>query len=134
MSNFQLTDEQSSIINAITELAQSGTHEEPNILAVQAVAGASKSTTLQLAAEQYKQLNPTGRIRYLIFGKALADEYRISFGINAMVSTIHSMAHSAIIKPFKLNSNIMPFIHWKDVPIKLQFNSLPVISKLIDDY
>lgn len=105
------------------------------ILAIKAVAGASKTTTLIEAASRFKQIYPSATVRYLIFGSTAADEARIEFGSNAIVSTLHAYAYHFTVKPYKLGE-VKPFLTWRDIPksIKRPFGTDSDILAILDEY
>lgn len=133
MTEFTWSDEQLEYFKAL----QIATHQDtPQLLKIQAVAGASKSTSTVEAVKRVKQVNPSLSVRYLVFNTAMASEAKSAFGTNAIASTLHSLAHYYTVKPYKLNPDIAPWITWKDVPsnIKVPYGSLPLILQVLGDY
>jgi superfamily I DNA/RNA helicase len=105
------------------------------IVAIKAVAGASKTTSLVAAIKRYKQIYPDASVRYLIFGNLAAADARTEFGTNAIASTLHAYAYHYVVKEYKLGT-VRPFLTWRDLPksIKRPFNSDGLIINMIDDY
>lgn len=133
MTEFTWSDEQLEYFKAL----QIATHQDtPQLLKIQAVAGASKSTSTVEAVKRVKQVNPSLSVRYLVFNTAMASEAKSAFGTNAIASTLHSLAHYYTVKPYKLNPDIAPWLTWKDIPanIKVPFGSLPIILQVLGDY
>lgn len=125
---YNYTDEQKLIFDHII----SGEHP---VLAIQATAGSSKTTSLVAAIKRYKQIFPDASVRYLVFGNANAAEARSEFGTNAIASTLHAFAYHYVVKEYKLGA-VKPFLTWRDLPksIRRPFNSDGDIINLIEDY
>lgn len=102
--SFQPTDEQQAIIDAC------GTGKN---LVIEAGAGAGKTATMKLAAE-----NLPGTGLYAAFNKAIADEAKSKFPQNTTARTIHSLAFASVGKHFKHRLN-GPRQSSKDVALKL---------------
>ncbi len=105
------------------------------VVLVKATAGSAKTSSLVEAIRRYKQIYPQAIVRFLVFGSANAEEARQEFGHTAIVSTLHAMAYSFIIKPYGLGP-IRPFLTWRDLPksVKRPFGTDPDIISVIDDY
>lgn len=82
MAQFQFNDEQTAILDHLH-------YKDSQILAVNALAGTGKTTTLKGVAE-YPLKNE--RLRYFVFNKRNADEAATEFPNNTTVSTAHSFA------------------------------------------
>lgn len=110
--------------------------ETPQLLKIQAVAGASKSTSTVEAVKRVHQENPNLSIRYCVFNSAMALEAKTAFGTTAIASTLHALAYHYTVKPYKLNPDIAPWLTYKDIPasIKVPFGSLPLILQTLNDY
>ncbi|WP_081577479.1 UvrD-helicase domain-containing protein, partial [Acidithiobacillus thiooxidans] len=83
MTNFRFNEEQTAILDHLH-------YRDSQILAVNALAGTGKTTTLKGAAEY--PLNAE-RLRYFVFNKRNADEASAEFPRNTTVSTAHSFAY-----------------------------------------
>lgn len=105
------------------------------VLAIQAVAGAAKSSSLVEATARYKQANPSATIRYLIFGNKPASDAKIEFGVNAIVSTLHSFAYHYVYAQYGLGQ-VKQFLTWHDLPQtpKRPFGKDQAILQLIENY
>ena len=127
------SDEQLEYFKALQVAINSS---EPQLLKIQAVAGASKSTSTVEAVKRVYQLNPNLSIRYLVFNSAMAQESKTAFGTMAIASTLHALAYHYTVKPFKLNPDIAPWLTYKDIPpqIKVPFGSLPLILETLNAY
>jgi len=73
------------------------------------------------AAEAFKNQNPNGTFRYLVYGRLAMEEARANFGTNAIVSNIHQLAYHHTLK----NSNMWllskPFATKADIPKSIKF-------------
>lgn len=125
---FEYTPEQNAIFDEFI------TPTNP-VLAIKAVAGSSKTTTLIEAARRFKQIYPSSTVRYLIFGSTAAEEARIEFGSTAIVSTLHAFAYHFTVKEYKLGE-VRPFLTWRDLPksIKRPFGTDSDIIAMVEDY
>lgn len=105
------------------------------ILAIEAVAGAAKSSSLVEATARYKAVNPSHIVRYLIFGAKASADARTEFGTNAMVSTLHAFAHHHVHAKYGLGP-VKPFLTWHDLPTlpKRPFGKDGAILNLVEDY
>lgn len=133
MTEFSWSDEQLAYFKALQIAVHSN---KPELLKIQAVAGASKSTSTVEAVKRVHQENPKLSIRYLVFNTAMANESKVAFKHTAVASTLHSLAYFYTVKPYKLNPDIAPWITWKDIPtnIKVPYGSLPLILATLDAY
>lgn len=84
---FELSDEQVEIIKAC---------KEHNLVSVEAVSGAAKTTSLVAVAHNIKK-----RSLFLTFSKALADEAKGEFPSHVDCRTIHSLAYRYVGKDYK---------------------------------
>jgi hypothetical protein len=111
------TDQQQAIIDTVTYHALTGSLDNPTTVTINAVAGSSKSTSLQWTAAYYHKVNPDGTFRYIVFGRLNYEEARVAFGHTAICSTVHQLAYQHMITNghMKLltNSN---YLCWKDIP------------------
>jgi hypothetical protein len=87
------------------------------------------------ATARFKLANPTKSVRYLIFGAKASADARTEFGVNAMVSTLHSYAHSQVHAKYGLGP-VKSFLTWMDLPKfpKRPFGKDSAIIQLIEDY
>lgn len=129
------TPEQNKIFDAVASKNPDGTPTH-TLVKINAVAGASKTTTLVELARRASLEDPTRTFRYLVFGTANSEEAKYKFGHNAICSTLHSLAYQAVVKPYKLKTPIHPFITWKDIPatIKIPFGETPTVINLISSF
>lgn len=80
-------------------------------LAISAFAGASKTTTCIMLAEELKQNS-----LYIAFNKSIADEAKTKFPAHVECRTLHSLAYEAIIKPnFKMKKKLNGFFVTKEL-------------------
>lgn len=86
MSTYRPTAEQQAVIDACV----SGHN-----LVVEAAAGAGKTSTLRLAAQQMR-----GRILYVAYNRAAANEAKASFPRHVRCSTVHGLAMGAVGRQF----------------------------------
>lgn len=107
--SYELTAEQQAIVNFISNPTDS-------LLKVQAVAGASKTTTLTESAKQLQLTYPGKEFKYLVFGRAASEEARSAFGTNAVVSTIHQLAYAHTIRTSNMNVSKKGYLSYHDVP------------------
>lgn len=123
------TPEQEAIIEEIL-------NPTTTLLKVQAIPGSAKSSTLVEAAKRLHAITPTAKFQYLVFGNLAASEAKQEFGTTAIVSTVHSLAYFYTVKPYKLNSDIAPFLSWRDMPsyIDTKGADFVVISSAIENY
>ncbi len=77
---------------AVIEAAKKG-----GVVVVQAYAGAGKTATLRLVADELKDK----RICYLAFNKSIVDEAKEKFGNNVVCRTAHSFAYQAVGKQYR---------------------------------
>lgn len=135
--SYTLTPQQEDIINTILSAASSGDALHPTVITVNAVAGASKSYTIQQAAAAFSKQNPTGVFRYLVFGALAATDARTEFGTSAIVSTVHALAYEYMIRRGHMrllrNSN---YLSWSDIPkhIKQPFGRTSEAFDIIADF
>ena len=66
-------------------------------VAVQALAGTGKTSTLVLAARQLMDRAPEARVIYTAFNRAIVEDARGRFGRNVTPMTMHSMARQALL-------------------------------------
>lgn len=87
------------------------------------------------AVTRYKQIFPDASVRYIVFGKANADEGKLEFGTNAIVSTLHSYAYTHVVKQYELGA-VRAFLTWRDIPksIRMPFGKSSDILTIIEDY
>lgn len=98
------TKEQQDII----DLAKEG-----NNLAIQAFAGAAKTSTCIMIAEAIKKPSI-----YIAFNKSIADEATSKFPFHVDCRTLHSIAYQAIIKPnYKLKQKLQGWFNKNDIDI-----------------
>jgi len=137
MADFTWTPEQELIFDEVLARNPDGSPTNP-FIKIEAVAGASKTTTLVEIAARLKAANPQSTFRYLVFGNANASEARTSFATTAICSTLHSLAYYEIItkKRFNLNSTIVPFITWRDIPksIRIPFGKTSTTIDIVTQY
>lgn len=111
---FTPTDEQQAIIDTICT-AKSG-----SVITVNAIAGASKTSSLRLTAEKYKKLYPNSSFKYMLFGRMAYEEAKLDFGHNAQCSTLHQLAYHYMVRNghMKLltHSN---YLSWRDIPKRI---------------
>ena len=126
---YNWTDEQEAIFKAVLV-------DKQPFVKIEAVAGSAKSTSTVEIARRFKQSNPTGTFRYLVFGAANARESKESFGSNAECSTLHSLAYQAIVPSYGLKLPIANFISYRDIPstVKRPFGIDIDALTLIEDF
>jgi len=128
---YEWTQQQIDIFDAVE-------NKQNSLIKLDAIAGASKTTTLVEIAKRFKSANPTGTFRYIVFGRANFEDARTNFGTNAICSTIHAMAYEYIIRRrmYPLQTNIKSFLTWKDIPksIFIPFGMTPLVIQLIENY
>jgi len=96
MSKKQNTPEQLEILNCKID--------KDEVIAVQAYAGAGKTYILTELARRLQRIAPTWKILYLAFNKDIVEEAKTKFPRNVTVVTTHSLANSAVGRPyFKAN-------------------------------
>jgi hypothetical protein len=126
---YNWTPEQEAFFKAVLE-------DHESFVKLAAVAGASKTTSLVEVARRFKQSNPDGTFRYLVFGSANSREAKESFGSNAECSTLHSLAYQAIVPSYGLKLPIANFISYRDIPstVKRPFGIDIDALTLIEDF
>ena len=126
--SFQWSNEQIAIFEEFCNPTTS-------ILAIEATAGASKSSSLVEATARFKALNPQASVRYIVFGNKASSDARSEFGPNAIVSTLHAFAHSQVHARYGLGQ-VKPFLTWMDLPKypKRPFGKDSAILQLIESY
>jgi hypothetical protein len=98
------TKEQQDII----DLAKQG-----NNLAIQAFAGAAKTSTCVMIAENIKQPS-----LYIAFNKTIATEANERFPFHVECRTLHSIAYEAIVKPeYKFKNKLQNWLNKADIDI-----------------
>lgn len=134
---YDWTDEQQTLFETVEAKLPDGTPKH-TLIKVEAVAGASKTTSLVEVAKQFKTLNPAGTFRYMVFGNANAAEARQEFKTTAICSTTHALAYHYIIraKRYPMSSNLLPFLSWRDIPkqIKIPFGATNLVLETIESY
>ena len=105
------------------------------ILAIEATAGAAKTTTITEATARFKAVNTSAIVRYIVFGAKASADARSEFGTNAIVSTLHAFAHAQVHAKYGLGQ-VKPFLTWMDLPKypKRPFGKDSAILQLIEDY
>jgi len=99
-----------------------------NFLKVEAVAGASKSSSLIEVAERF---GPSSKQLYLTFSKAMADESSTKFPSNTECSTIHSLAYKYTVRQYGLD---VGFFNARDLRGKLNYGERKVIIKHLEEF
>jgi excinuclease UvrABC helicase subunit UvrB len=84
MNNFQMTDEQKEILSL---------SKEEKDIAIQALAGCTKTSTLKFIAERNMKDS-----LYIAFNKVIATEAEKEFPAWVKCKTIHSLAYGKIVK------------------------------------
>lgn len=117
---------------AIFEEIANPTNQE---LAIEAVAGSAKSSSLVEAVSRFKYSNPNSSIMYMVFGNLASKEARKEFATNALVTTLHAFAHKYIVKPYGLGE-VKGFLTWRDIPktVRRPFGKDNDILALVEDY
>ena len=130
---FTYTQEQLNYFQALEDAVNT---DEDTLLKIQAVAGASKSSSTVEAVRRVYDKNPGLKIRYLVFNTGMAAEAKADYKHMAIASTLHSLAYHHTVGPYKLNKDIAPWISWKDIPknIKIPFGTLPIILDQLNAY
>lgn len=136
--SYQLTKEQQTIV---TECTAGGVFDEswrpthPLVL-INSTAGSSKSYSMGLVAKQLINIRHDHSTKYIVYGTANAAESKAAFGKFASVSTIHALAYQSVVERYKLNKDIAPFIHWKDIPssVKVPFGHSRTVLDGMTDY
>ncbi len=130
---FTWSAEQTLIFKSISDLVQSGQTE---VVTIEAVAGSAKSSSMVETASRLKQLLPLARVEYLIFGSLASQEARREFGVNAIVSTLHKLAHDYIIKLTPMHLSPTGFLSWKNIPksVKRPFGIDSDAIDLVNDF
>lgn len=95
------TTEQQTIVTAASKREN---------LAIQAFAGAGKTSTLNLIAKEV-----TRPSLYIAFNKAIAEEATGKFPIWVDCKTLHSLAYQAIITPAKMFKKVSGFVDTKEI-------------------
>jgi len=128
------TPEQLTLFNLMEEAVINKI--EPTLIKCIAVAGSSKSTSMEEATKRIYDIKPDLKARYLVFNTANADEAKLAFGRTAQASTLHSLAHFYTVKPYKLGPVAQSFLTWQDIPtdIKIPFGHTPDVLNEIDRY
>ena len=118
---YNWTDEQELIFDTLTEKVKSlNNNNKTEIISIEAVAGSSKSTSLVESANRMLKENNKLNIRYIVFGSANAKEAKEKFDSRVIVSTTNSLAYNITKRDYDINTDIRPFITWKDIPKKLK--------------
>jgi len=133
--SYTWTSEQELIFDTVAAKNQDGTPLH-SLVKINAVAGASKTTTLVELARRAALEDPSRTFRYLVFGNANSAEAKFKFGHNAICSTLHSLAYQAVVKPYGLRTPVHPFITWKDIPpsIKIPFGETSAVIETISAF
>jgi hypothetical protein len=114
--NFTLSDQQQTIIDTIMRVPQ-----VPHIT-VNAVAGASKTHTMMVAATKLLERNSATKIKVLVYGKANQLDIKQALPKQVDVTTVHAMAYQHTVQPLKLKLPIRDSIRASDVPSYLDIN------------
>lgn len=106
-----------------------------SVLAIEATAGAAKSSSLVEATARFKTKYPSAVVRYIVFGAKASADARTDFGVNAIVSTLHAFAFSQVHAKYGLGP-VKPFLTWMDIPksLKRPFGKDSTILSIIEDY
>jgi len=114
--SFTWSDQQTHIFNTVLDAMSK---PDQQVIAIEAVAGAAKTSSMVELAKRVKQAYPSASIRYLVYGSMASQEARSKFGTTAIVSTLHSLAYHYEIKlsnPKRYLPKDRPFISWQDIP------------------
>jgi superfamily I DNA/RNA helicase len=68
---------------------------------IEALAGTGKTATLVAIAEAIQQMDPSRRVLYLAFNKAIVTEAKGRFPTNTICRTAHGLAYSAVAGPYR---------------------------------
>ena len=109
MSNYKWTDQQELIFESVVAAKHS-------VLAIAAVAGAAKSSSLVESVKRAVAVHPDLDIMYMVFGALAAQEAKEAFGTLCHTTTLHAYAYKHTVNQYGLNKNIAPFLTWRDIP------------------
>ena len=129
--SFTWTPQQVAIFETVAQ--RNPMHE---LIKINAVAGASKTTTLVEIAKRFKEKYPDKSFRYLVFGAANSAEAKLAFGYNAICSTLHALAYHSVVKQYKLKTPVKSFISWRDIPksLNIPYNSIETATDIVYEF
>lgn len=129
--SFTWTPQQAVIFDTVVQ--RNPMHE---LIKINAVAGASKTTTLVEIARRFKEKHPDKSFRYLVFGAANSAEAKLAFGYNAICSTLHALAYHSVVKQYRLKTPIKGFISWRDIPksLSIPYGSVEAATDIVYEF
>ena len=124
------TEEQNRVFDTVLATDDNG-NPLHSLIKINAIAGASKTTTLVELAKRFN-----GTFRYLVFGNANAAEAKLKFGHNAICSTLHSLAYSAVVNPYGLKTPAVSFISWAKAAelTTVPYGHMKLVSNHVDSF